>query len=295
MNRVWNSPIGLLLMTGGLLGLLLPLGKLASAGGVPPVVWAMLISAGAGFVLLGAWLLRGGKVRFRGGRWRYYLLSGALSFAIPNALMFAAMPHLGSGYVGIMYTLTPMLTLLISVVLGVRRPKALGIAGIMVGFVGAFLVALTRGEVGQPASLGWIAVGLAMPVFLSAANVYRTVDWPAGGDPIELAAGSHVASALMLGLVAIFADGPASLASLAGVPLLTTVQAASAAALFAFYFRLQVVGGPVYLSQIGYLAAAVGLASGALVLGEIYPMQTWVGALVIMAGVAMTTVAQTRG
>ena len=295
MNLIWNSAIGLLLMTGGLLGLTLPLGKLAGGAGVPPVVWAMLISAGAGFVLLAAWVLRGGKVRFDHGRWRYYLISGALSFAIPNALMFAAMPHLGAGYVGIMYTLTPMLTLLISVMLGVRRPRALGVAGIMVGFVGAFLVALTRGEAGQPASLGWVAVGLSMPFFLSAANVYRTVDWPADADPIELAAGSHVASALMLALVAIFVSGPASLVTLADVPLLTLVQAATAAALFAFYFRLQVVGGPVYLSQIGYIAAAVGLASGALVLGEVYPMLTWMGAAVIMVGVAMTTVSQGRG
>ena len=32
--------------------------------------------------------------------------------------------------------------------------------------------------------------------------------------------------------------------------------------MFAFYFRLQAVGGPVYLSQIGYVGAAVALATG---------------------------------
>ena len=37
-----------------------------------------------------------------------------------------------------------------------------------------------------------------------------------------------------------------------------------------FFFRLQAVGGPVYLSQIGYVAAAVGLFSGTLFLGESY-------------------------
>jgi drug/metabolite transporter (DMT)-like permease len=78
------------------------------------------------------------------------------------------------------------------------------------------------------------------------------------------------------------------------MPLLTAAQMASASAMFVFFFRLQAVGGPVYLSQIGYVAAAVGLASGTVFLGERYELLTWVGAAVITAGVMMTTRAQKR-
>ena len=47
------------------------------------------------------------------------------------------------------------------------------------------------------------------------------------------------------------------------------------------------VGGPVYLSQIGYVAAAVGLFSGTLFLGERYGLLTWLGAaVIIVAGVS---------
>ena len=59
--------------------------------------------------------------------------------------------------------------------------------------------------------------------------------------------------------------------------------------MFAFFFRLQAVGGPVYLSQIGYVAAAIGLVAGVLFLGERYQLLTWAGAAVIIAGVVMTT------
>lgn len=63
--------------------------------------------------------------------------------------------------------------------------------------------------------------------------------------------------------------------------------------MFAVFFRLQSVGGPVYLSQIGYVAAAVGLATGAFVLGEHYGLLTWLGAVVVTAGGGlMTTRAQ---
>ncbi|TIP39591.1 MAG: hypothetical protein E5X62_30855, partial [Mesorhizobium sp.] len=84
------------------------------------------------------------------------------------------------------------------------------------------------------------------------------------------------------------------LALLGGVPLVVVGQVASAAAMFAFFFRLQAVGGPVYLSQIGYVAAAVGLFAGTMFLGEHYQLLTWAGAAIIVAGVFITTKAQSQ-
>lgn len=294
MNLLWHSAISLLVVTGALLGLTLPLGKLAAAAGVAPTVWSLLISAGAGLVLLAAFALRGGRLGLSPGHLRYYCVVAALSYAVPNLLMFSAMPHLGAGYVGIMFTMTPMLTMVISIAMRVQKPNALGIAGIVVGFLGALLVAMTRGEAGQLASLGWVAMGLAVPVFLSMGNVYRTWDWPKGADPIELAAGSHLASASMLLLLALVTGTASSIPAIADVPVLSLIQVISAASMFAFFFRLQAVGGPIYLSQIGYVAAAVGLISGTLFLGESYHVLTWLGAVIVCAGVAMTTRAQIR-
>jgi drug/metabolite transporter (DMT)-like permease len=292
MKLVWDSTAALLLVTGGLLGLTLPFGKLATEGGVPAILWAIVISLGAGGVLLIAHLIRGGRIPVTTHRLRYFLVVAAISYAIPNFLMFSAMPHLGAGYTGIMFTLSPVVTLVFSILLGVRRPNPLGVAGIAVGFVGAVMVAITRGEAGAPADFFWIFLGLLVPVSLAAGNVYRTLDWPPGTGPIELAIGSHLSAAAML-LAGLFATGEAPAAVMLGhIPLLVLAQAASAAAMFAFFFRLQQVGGPVYLSQIGYVAAAVGLVSGTLFLGERYQVLTWLGAVVIGIGVVLTTKAQ---
>jgi drug/metabolite transporter (DMT)-like permease len=208
--------------------------------------------------------------------------------------MFSAIPHLGAGYTGIMFTLSPVITLVFSILLRVRRPNMLGIVGIAVGFVGAVMVAVTRGEAGQPADFFWVLIGLLIPVSLAAGNIYRTVDWPEGTGPIELAVGSHLASAAMLlaGILALF--GIKAFAPLGGVPLVVVAQVASASAMFAFFFRLQAVGGPVYLSQIGYVAAAVGLFAGTIFLGEHYQLLTWAGAVIITAGVFITTKAQSQ-
>jgi drug/metabolite transporter (DMT)-like permease len=294
MRWFLTSPLGLLLATGTMLGLGLPLGKLAVAAGVWPPAWAFLISLGAGGILLVAFLASGKRFRRDGHMLRYHLVTAIVSYAIPNLLVVSVVPHLGAGYTGIMFTLSPVATLSLSVLFNLRKPSRLGVAGIGVGFAGAMLVAVTRGEAGQPAEPLWVVLGLLIPVALATGNIYRTYDWPEGADPIELAVGSHLAAATLL-LVAILALGHgASIVHLIDVPLLSAAQAAAAACMFVFYFRLQAAGGPVYLSQIGYVGAAVGLIAGTLFLGERYALLTWVGAAVVVGGVAMTTRAQAR-
>ncbi|MEZ5782829.1 MAG: DMT family transporter [Rhizobiaceae bacterium] len=292
MTFLWNSAFALLVATGALLGLSLPFGRIATPAGVPAALWAFVISAGAGGVLLAGILLRGRIIRVTPRRLRYFIISASVSYAAPNLLMFSVMPHLGAGYTGIMFTLSPLVTLVFSILLGVRRPNAMGIAGVLVGFTGALMVATTRGEAGAPADMFWVVLGLLIPVSLAAGNIYRTIDWPEATGPIELAAGSHLAAAAML-LAGLGATSEwSSFALLPNMPWLVAAQVISAAAMVALLFRLQQVGGPVYLSQIGYVGAAVALLSGMMFLGESYQWLTWLGAFVIGIGVILTTKAQ---
>ncbi|EEY03300.1 DMT family transporter [Brucella neotomae] len=291
MKLMESAPF-LLIATGTLLGLILPLGKIAAQAGIPPEMWTFLFSASAGVILFAVLCLRKKRLGFSGGRLRYYICTALISYALPNFLILSAIPHLGAGFTGIMYTLSPVITLLLSMGFGLRCPNALGIGGIAIGFVGAAMVAMTRGEVGKPTDLLWIAAALLIPVLLAIGNIYRTLDWPKNSEPTELAAGSHLASAFILFICITLFTGRFPLESFALAPFAALAQSLAAAGMFALFFRLQAVGGPVYLSQIGYVAAALGLVSGTLFLGEHYPPLTWIGAAVIAAGVAMTTRAQ---
>ena len=289
-----TAAVALLVGTGSLIGATFPLGKLAAQAGVTPAAWAWSMATGGGLLLL-AWALATGRTVPVGARHlRYYLVAAATSFVAPNLLIFSAIPRLGAGLTSVMLALSPVLTLAFSALAGLRRPGRFGVAGIVVGLAGALTVALSRGEVGRPADPAWVALALLIPVFLAAGNVYRTVDWPEGADPLALAAGSNLGAAGMLLAATLAFDGPAGIASLANAPALVAVQAASNAAMLALFFRLQQAGGPVFLSQIGYVAAAVGLASGTVLLGERYGAATWVGALVAVAGVALVTWSQAR-
>ena len=64
---------------------------------------------------------------------------------------------------------------------------------------------------------------------------------------------------MILFLVSLAVHGDFPAAPLLKLPHLTLIQVVCSVLMFTFFFQLQAVGGPVYLSQIGYVAAAVGL------------------------------------
>ena len=295
MSAAPRSPAALLLAVGVLLGLNFPLAKLAARAGVPALLWAALISVGVSS-LLGAWLLaRRRPLTCDAQHLRYFVVTALLSYAVPNVLVLSVIPQLGSGLTAMLFTLSPLCTALLSRLARLRMPPPLEWAGIAVGFAGALLVALARGELGRPAAWIWVALGLAIPLLLAAGNVYRTLDWPPRADPIGLSVGSHGVAALLL-LAACAATGAiASLPLLATMAAAATTQVLAAALMFPLFFRLQAVGGPVLLSQIGTVAAGVGVLAGAALLGERYAAQVWAGVALIALGIGLTAWARRRG
>jgi len=262
-TNVKDSPPLLLLTTGALLGTTFPLGKLATNAGISPFVWA-------------------------------WLLLSLCSLVLPNVLIFIVIPHLGSGFTSILFTLSPILTLTLSSIWQVRVPSKLGVFGLLVGFIGAIVVGVTRGELGAPAGYQWVLVGLCIPMTLAIGNIYRTIGWPPSASPTELAIGANLAAALWLLLLIVVRGELPAMADLASHKLLVLVQVVASTAMFSVFFRLQQVGGPTYLSQIGYVAAGLALFVGTVFLGERYSVVTWLGAFIIVIGVGMTVYAQAR-
>ncbi len=292
--RLKDSPALLLILTGIFLGLTFPLGKLAVEASISPIVWAWLISTGAGMVLLFIQISSRKKLNLSCEYCKYYLLLSVCSLVLPNILIFYVIPKLGSGFTGILYTLSPIFTLVLSSIWQVRMPNALGIFGSAVGFLGGFVVALGRGEVGQPASLSWILVALCIPLSLAVGNIYRTLAWPKGSNHFELATGTNLAAAILLSIIVVLTSQTSAILDLLLIKELALVQIVVSVAMFSLFFRLQQVGGPTYLSQIGYIAAGVALAFATLFLGERYSTVTWLGAVTIVIGIVFSIVAQRK-
>jgi drug/metabolite transporter (DMT)-like permease len=289
-----NRPLLLLLGTGAVLGLNFPLGKLAMAAGIEPALWAAVISLGAGLSMLIVASLAGRGRTASAPVLRYAIVSGLISYVVPNFLTFSVIPKIGSGLAAIMFALSPVMTALLSIALKVRPPSPLAIAGIALGLLGALVIIAARNANFSVGSGLWLTAALLIPVFLAIGNVYRTLAWPEGARPRKLAAATNLAAVPPLLLIAFIQSGTLDLAPLAAAPGLVALQVAVSTVMFLMFFRLQQVGGPTYLSQIGYVAAAVGVVIGVTYFGESYPTGVWAGAGIIAAGIGLSTSAQVR-
>jgi len=286
-----QEPTVLLLITGTLIGLNFPLGKIAGEAGVSPMMWAWLISLGATVVLLPL-LVATRKLAMPSKQLlRYAVVSALVSFITPNLLLFTVIPRVGAGYTGLMFALSPVFTLLLASLFRLKTPGRIGRIGIAVGLTGAVIVSLTRstGPAGPGAS--WLFAALAIPALLAAGNVYRTLAWPEGAAPNVLAFWGHAFSSSLFLSLLFMTRGTVPVNELAPVSNIALAQLLVAGMTFPAFFRLQQRGGPVLLSQIGYVAAAVGLIAATVFLGERYRLATWLGAGVIAAGIAITLAA----
>lgn len=287
-----NRPLPLLLVTGLAFGCNFPFGKLAAQAGIHPALWAVVICLGAGLSVLAAASLFE-KSAAVPGVLPYAAVSGVISNVIPLVLTFAAIPHIGSGLAAILVATSPVTTALLSMILKVRPPGLLGLLGIVVGLAGAVIIILARNAGFSAAESRWLFLAALIPVFLGFGNVYRTMAWPRGAAPMRLGATINLAAVPPLLLIAIVWGG-LDLAPLAQVPGLVAAQLVASTVMYLTFFRLQAVGGPTYLSQIGYVAAAVGVGIGVAFLGERYPPLVWGGIAVVAWGIALTTIAQLR-
>lgn len=294
MNKLLDNPINLLLTTGFLLGLNLPLGKIASEHHVSPLLWALLVSLGGVLFLFPILLV---KRKLQKPTWhmvRFSTISGIISFALPNLLIFGLMAYVGSGYMGLMYALSPVFTLFFAILFQMKTPGRIGVFGVCLGFVGAVVVALTRGSAPDAPALMWILAGLIVPLSIGSGNIYRSLDWPDGATPDMLALGSHIVSVFLFVGILLVQDGNIPIEPLYAIPEVTLMQLLFAGLTFPVLFRLQQKGGPVLLSQIGYVAAAVSLIAATTFIGETYPVATWLGAVVIAIGIFFSILAQVK-
>ncbi|WP_085900062.1 DMT family transporter [Kiloniella majae] len=291
-GSVLKSPTSLLLITGTLIGFNFPLGKIAGEANVSPMIWALLVSAGVCCLLLPNLLFRKQLTVPKGKTLRYAILSALISFVVPNLLLFSVIPHAGAGYTGLMFALSPVFTLALATLFRLKTPNILGVIGIAIGLAGAIVVSITRAGSAEAPELIWIIAAILIPLTLACGNIYRTIDWPENALPDGLAFWSHSFAIFVFIILLLATKGTIPISELSAIPWIAVTQAVVAGLTFPAFFRLQQKGGPVLLSQIGYVAAAVGLITATFILDERYSLFTWGGAGIIAIGIVITIISQ---
>lgn len=279
-----SSPLFLLVLTGVLLGSTLPVARIGFNLGWSSVAFVFWTSLGAGLVLLAIHARKATAPRLSLKLATYCLVSGLLTVAIPNSITFMTMPRLGTSLTSMLYTLPSIFTYLLAWKIGMERPHPLRLSGILIGLVGALVLALA-GKGGLDEVSYWLAIALCTPLSLAAGNIYRKVRVPDGVGTGFLAGGMLLGGAASL-LPAVIVDAT-YWSAMDGAGLAALVQCALIALSFVVYFRFQHVADPVYFSQLGYVMAATGVLSGVIFFRERPTAALGFGAALIVIGIIL--------
>lgn len=294
-SELSTSAFVLLAINGSLLALMLPLARVVTNDGLSPVAYAFWQTLGAGLVLvLLSW--RHLRLRINSRILRYCLISGATGVALPNALAFFVVGKVGPGFTSTLYAFPPIFTLVFALFLHLESPSFRRMAGIALACLGCFWIVWSQVDVIAAATFHWYLVGLAVPVSIAVGNVYRTLAWPKGFAPVALAAGMMLGASAWL-LLIINVKGIVLLPNTVRFDTygMVGLQMGLTALTYLGVFELQKRSNPVFLSQMGCIAALVGLMIGMLYFEERYALGVWLGVLVILGGLWLTnTTANSR-
>lgn len=282
-----TAPLPLLLVVGSLLAISVLLSKTAAGLNAPMLSYLALAMGGSGVILIV--MTRGVRTGTAGlAAVTVYSIGAGALMALGSALGYLTVHKVGAAFIALALAFPPMLTWFLSLFFRIERFDAFRLGGLLVGLAGGILLAVNKG-LGAPSDIGAILVACAMPAVLAAGNVFRTRFWPKGASPRELAGAMLICGAVLTLPFAIFFEGASAIPQVLQSPMLLIflIAIATFVAQYVAMFQLQQIAGPVYLSQIGSVAAIVGSPVAVFALGEKLPNGFALAVLLIVLGLAM--------
>jgi drug/metabolite transporter (DMT)-like permease len=249
----------------------------------------------AAIVLVAMLYLRG--ERLPGGRrlWRALTVMAVVANIIPFFLITWGEQYISASLTSILNSTTPLFTAIVAAIAlrGSEPFPPLRIAGILLGFAG---VAVLTGQISGGAVLGAVAVVVASASY-GVGFVYAKLHVTGSAAPMQTSAAQFiVSSAICVPLLVV--DGAASggpdLTNLQATLLVLTLGVVNTAFAYLFYYRLITDVGSTTASFVTYLIPVFGVFLGWLLLDERLAWNSFVGAAMVIAGIAMAEIAVRR-
>ena len=258
---------------------------------VPPatlVAWRMTLGAAGMLAVILALRLP----RPRGmGEWLPLVVLGAVNAAIPIFLISWGQQWVDSGTAAVLNSLTPIFSLVIAgLALRVEPVTALRVIGLLLGFVGAAILASRQLELRADAAglIGAMAVVLAAFSYAVGASharhrIQRTHRYVVAG-------GTLLFAAIDAWVLALVADGgivlPTELSAIVAIAWLGVIG--SFVAYLLFFFLIEHLGATM-ASMVTYLFPVVGVALGVTLLGEPMDVRLAGGTILVLIGIVVVS------
>jgi drug/metabolite transporter (DMT)-like permease len=262
--------------------------KVALEGLAPAQVVAGRVWSGA-LVLLAVVALRRLALPRSLRLWGHLVLLALLANVVPFMLFSWAETHVDSSVAGLLNGATPLITIVLAtVLLPEERATATRVVGLLLGFVGVVaIIGPWRPGVLSGEGTGQLAcIGAAACYGLAITWTRRHVS-DSGLPLLVLAAAQLGAAAVIMLLLAPFVATDPMQLDLDVVGAVLTLGVLGTGLAYLLYYALIRDVGATTASMVTYLIPVVAVALGVAVLGEDLHWNVFVGAAIVIGGVAL--------
>ncbi len=228
-------------------------------------------------------LAQGLHIPVNSRRWLFYLLLGAISYALPFTAIAWGQQQITGGLASIINALNPMTMLVVTHYWpGGEKATPLKFVGILIGFAGVVILTLPKikaGEIGEV--MAYLAVFSASILYATGFNLVRKLK---DDPPVVTAFGSLTGAAVISLCMAVWIEGPPQhldqtvILAFLGIGLVSTSLAFSI-----MYYLLPKIG-LVNFSMVTFMVPISAIALGTVFLSEKLEMIHLLGMMVIFTG-----------
>ena len=249
----------------------------------------------AAIVLVAMVYARGQRLPAGGDLWRALVVMAVVANIIPFFLITWGEQYIAASLTSILNSTTPLFTAIFAAIAlrGSEPFPPVRIAGIILGFGG---VAVLTGHVTGGGVIGTIAVVVASASY-GVGFVYAKLHVTGVSSPMQTSAAQFlISSAICLPLLAVdgAANGAPDVSNLRATFLVLVLGVLNTAFAYLFYYRLIADVGSTTASFVTYLIPIFGVFLGWLLLNERLGWNSFAGAAMVIAGIAVAEMAVRR-
>jgi drug/metabolite transporter (DMT)-like permease len=251
-----------------------------------PVLFMALRTLTASLFLLPIVFFSKKQSEFNGYKAKIFIV-GIFNTAIPFVLFGYATLTLSGGLTSVLNATTPMFGAIVAYLWFRDKMTISASFGLLVGFVGVYLLMLDKITLGQQnillPTLAALSASLCYGISASYTKKYLT-----GLSSTVLASGSQISATLVLLPISLFFI-PAQLPSTSAIMSVLLLGVLCTGVAYIIFFHLIANLGPARAISVTYLIPAFGLLWGSIFLDEVITSSMIIGCGFILTGVALAT------
>ena len=276
---------GVLLVLGTAWGFQFSMLKITSNEGYSEIGVLFISLIGLTLLYSGCAIHRKQLFRPTAGHLVYFTIGSLLGYVFPVLAVLYAAHHLSAGFITLIASLTPVVTVCVVLLLKTEIVTPLRIWAIAFGMAASLFVIFPEISFDQDSRLAWVMVMFAAPLCYGIDSIYIHRYWPADLSTLQVIAGEAlVACILIIPVYLLFSD---PIVYDPGWPrgqwaILLLILCGALEVMLFFYLVNKT--GAVLVSFASIITLFSGIAWGILLFSETHPATTW-------AAVGLLTVA----